>query len=113
MTEFVAHYRELTTDLARLRTAARGRDSDAVYGLSRLVAGGHNLLYRGRRIEPRRLGHYVAFGIPAELRKVPYMLVVGDREMEEGTVSVRRHREGDEGSENVADVAARIAESGM
>jgi len=46
----------------------------------------------------------------AELRKVPYMLVVGDREMEEGTVSVRRHREGDEGSEAVADVAARIAE---
>ncbi|PTL54106.1 threonine--tRNA ligase [Paraconexibacter algicola] len=46
----------------------------------------------------------------AELRKVPYMLVVGDREMEEGTVSVRRHREGDEGSEPVAAVAQRIAE---
>ena len=26
------------------------------------------------------------------------MLVVGDREAEEGAVSVRRHREGDEGS---------------
>jgi threonyl-tRNA synthetase len=34
----------------------------------------------------------------AELRKVPYMLVVGDREAEEGTVSLRRHGQGDEGS---------------
>jgi threonyl-tRNA synthetase len=34
----------------------------------------------------------------AELQKIPYMLVVGDREAEEGTVAVRRHGEGDEGS---------------
>ena len=44
----------------------------------------------------------------AELRKVPYMLVVGDREAEDGTVAVRRHREGDEGTEAVADFAARV-----
>jgi len=44
----------------------------------------------------------------AELRKVPYMLVLGDREAEDGTVAVRRHREGDEGTEAVADFAARI-----
>jgi threonyl-tRNA synthetase len=34
----------------------------------------------------------------AELKKVPYMLVVGDRETEEGSVSVRRRGEGDIGS---------------
>ena len=34
----------------------------------------------------------------AELRKVPYMLVVGEREAASGDVSVRRHREGDLGS---------------
>lgn len=45
----------------------------------------------------------------AELRKVPYMLVVGDREAEDGTVAVRRHREGDEGTEAVGDFAVRIA----
>lgn len=45
----------------------------------------------------------------AELRKVPYMLVVGDREAEEGTVAVRRHREGDEGTEAVPDFVARIS----
>jgi len=44
----------------------------------------------------------------AELRKVPYMLVVGDREAEDGTVAVRRHREGDEGTMAVADFAERI-----
>jgi threonyl-tRNA synthetase len=34
----------------------------------------------------------------AELAKVPYMLVVGDREAENGEVGVRRHKEGDVGS---------------
>jgi threonyl-tRNA synthetase len=37
----------------------------------------------------------------AELRKIPYMLVVGPREAENGEVSVRRHREGDLGSQPV------------
>jgi threonyl-tRNA synthetase len=45
----------------------------------------------------------------AELRKVPYMLVVGDREAADGTVAVRRHREGDQGAEPVAAVAERLA----
>jgi threonyl-tRNA synthetase len=43
----------------------------------------------------------------AELRKVPYMLVVGDRDVEAGAVSVRKHREGDEGAVPVADFAER------
>jgi threonyl-tRNA synthetase len=47
----------------------------------------------------------------AELRKVPYMLVVGDAEEREGTVSVRRHHEGDLGTEPVKDLAARMAAS--
>jgi threonyl-tRNA synthetase len=34
----------------------------------------------------------------AELRKIPYMLVVGDREQELGEVSLREHRHGDAGS---------------
>ena len=34
----------------------------------------------------------------AELRKIPYMLVVGDREQEAGEVALREHREGDAGS---------------
>ncbi len=46
----------------------------------------------------------------AELRKVPYMLVVGDREAESGTVAVREHRKGDTGTVGVAEFAARIAD---
>jgi threonyl-tRNA synthetase len=45
----------------------------------------------------------------AELGKIPYMLVVGDREAEEGTVAVRRHREGDSGTEPVDALAERLA----
>jgi threonyl-tRNA synthetase len=34
----------------------------------------------------------------AEVKKVPYMLIVGERESAEGMVSVRRHGKGDLGS---------------
>ena len=39
----------------------------------------------------------------AQLEKVPYMLVVGDREMAEGAVSLRLRTEEDLGSRSVAD----------
>jgi threonyl-tRNA synthetase len=45
----------------------------------------------------------------AELQKVPYMLVIGDREAEEGTVAVRRHGEGDEGSVALSEFVERLA----
>ena len=38
----------------------------------------------------------------AQLEKIPYMLVIGDKEAEEGTVSVRKRGFGDQGSMNVA-----------
>jgi threonyl-tRNA synthetase len=38
----------------------------------------------------------------AELRKIPLMLVVGDKEIEAESVSLRRHKEGDQGSVPVA-----------
>jgi threonyl-tRNA synthetase len=34
----------------------------------------------------------------AEKKKIPYMLIIGEREASEGTVSVRRHKRGDQGS---------------
>jgi threonyl-tRNA synthetase len=46
----------------------------------------------------------------AELQKIPYMLVVGDREAEERAVSLRRHREGDLGTVALADVPARLVD---
>ena len=44
----------------------------------------------------------------AELRKVPYMLVVGDREEGEEAVSVREHRAGDLGSMSLKDFRRRL-----
>ena len=46
----------------------------------------------------------------AELRKIPYMLVVGDREQESGQVAVREHRRGDVGSEPVGAFIERLSE---
>ncbi|MDY0102971.1 MAG: threonine--tRNA ligase [Lentimicrobium sp.] len=44
----------------------------------------------------------------AELKKIPFMLVVGEKEEAEGTVSVRRHGEGDLGTFTIADFAEMI-----
>ena len=44
----------------------------------------------------------------AELRKVPYMLVVGDREAEQRAVALRRHREGDQGTVSLDEVVERL-----
>jgi threonyl-tRNA synthetase len=44
----------------------------------------------------------------AELGRYPYMLVVGDRELEAGAVAVRSHEEGELGAMPVADFAARV-----
>jgi threonyl-tRNA synthetase len=47
----------------------------------------------------------------AQLQKIPYMLVTGDREAAEGTVSVRSRAGGDQGSRPIADfVAGALAE---
>ena len=43
-----------------------------------------------------------------ELKKIPYMLVIGEREQENGTVSVRKHGEGDQGTMQTADFAEML-----
>jgi threonyl-tRNA synthetase len=47
----------------------------------------------------------------AELRKIPYMLVVGDREAEERTVALRRHREGDQGTLPLGEAVGQLADT--
>jgi len=44
----------------------------------------------------------------AEVSKVPYMLIVGEQEAENGTVSVRKHGEGDIGTMSIEDFAEII-----
>lgn len=69
VSELVAQYREITTDLARLQTAARGRSSDALFYLSRLVARGHNLLYGAERQSTATVARYVTRSVPREVRR--------------------------------------------
>jgi threonyl-tRNA synthetase len=56
----------------------------------------------GFRVETDARNEKVGYKIRgAEVLKVPYMAIVGSREMDGGTVSVRRHGEGDLGSMTV------------
>ena len=66
---FVAEYRDLAADLARLQTAARGRERDEVFYLSRLMAGAHNLLYRGRALTFKDVWRTFAIEAPREVRR--------------------------------------------
>ena len=45
----------------------------------------------------------------AQVQKVPYMLVVGDKEVEAGTVAVRHRQAGDLGPQPVAEFGERVA----
>ena len=44
----------------------------------------------------------------AELGRYPYMLVVGDKELDEGAVAVRAHDEGELGAMKIDDFAALV-----
>ena len=46
----------------------------------------------------------------AQLQKIPYMLVVGDKEVQAGAVSVRSHKDGDKGSMALEDFIAMAQE---
>lgn len=44
----------------------------------------------------------------AENRKIPYMLVIGEKEKNDGTVAVRRHRLGNQGSLNLSEFLSKV-----
>jgi threonyl-tRNA synthetase len=44
----------------------------------------------------------------AQLQKIPYMLVIGDREQQNGEVAVRHRRHGDQGAKPASAVIAEI-----
>jgi uncharacterized membrane protein SpoIIM required for sporulation/uncharacterized RDD family membrane protein YckC len=67
--DFVSEYRSLSSDLARLRTAARDTEASEVFYLSRLVGAAHNLLYRDRGTTLKEAANYVLFEIPREVRR--------------------------------------------
>ena len=70
---------------------------------------GGELRARGVRVEVDDRNEKIGFKIrEAQLEKSPYMLVVGDREAESGTVSVRSRREGELGAVSREDFADKI-----
>ncbi len=44
----------------------------------------------------------------AELKKIPYMLVIGEKEVENKTIALRKHQQGDQGSLSVEAFAERL-----
>ena len=66
----------------------------------------------GLRVELDERSEKIGYKIrEAQLQKIPYMLVIGDKEAESGTVSVRRRGEGDTGAvETEAFIETALAE---
>ena len=63
----------------------------------------------GLRVETDMRNEKIGYKIrEAQLEKLPYMLIIGDKEKEEGTVSVRMREKGDIGAMPLADFAARV-----
>lgn len=63
------------------------------------------------RVEVDARAEQVGYKIrEAQVEQVPYMLIVGSREEENGTVSVRERREGDLGTSPIAEFKDRIIE---
>ena len=69
VSHFVARYREVATDLARLTTASQGREVESLFYLSRLVGAGHNLFYRRRPLTGRAIAAFFLSVVPRELRR--------------------------------------------
>jgi len=66
---------------------------------------------KGVRVEVDRRGEKIGYKIrDAQVQKIPYMLVVGDKEVEAGTVSVRERSAGDLGVMTVEAFAERVLE---
>jgi threonyl-tRNA synthetase len=83
--------------------------ADRHLAYARTVSAG--LLEHGLRAEVDERTESVGRKIrDAELRKIPFMLIVGDREEAQGEVSVRAHRAGDTGAEAPDAFAARVNE---
>ncbi|HET8592090.1 MAG TPA: threonine--tRNA ligase [Solirubrobacterales bacterium] len=81
--------------------------ADRHVGYARRVA--EELREAGVRVEVDERSESVGRKIrDAEIGRHPYMLVVGDREEQEGTIAVRSHEEGDLGAMPAAEFANRL-----
>ncbi len=65
----------------------------------------------GMRVEVDDRSEKIGYKIrEAQLQKIPYMLVIGDKDIENGTVSVRHRKDGDLGSMSLEEFTAMMRE---
>ena len=65
----------------------------------------------GVRVETDLRNEKIGFKIrEAQMQKIPYMLVLGDKEVEQGLVSVRSRKDGDLGTSTLDDFTAKLLE---
>ena len=82
-------------------------DTDRVAGYAQEIA--EKLNAAGIRVETDLRNEKIGYKIrEAQMQKLPYMLVVGDREAENGTVAVRTRTGEDLGAMPLDDFAAKI-----
>lgn len=65
----------------------------------------------GLRVEVDDRSEKIGFKIrSAQLEKVPYMIIAGDKDIENGTISVRSRKDGEQGAMTVDEFIAKITE---
>ena len=70
-----------------------------------------HLADRGVRVETDLRNEKIGFKIrESQVQKVPYMLVLGDKEVESGLLSVRSRKDGDLGTSTLEDFTSKILE---
>lgn len=70
-----------------------------------------HLFNSGIRVELDKRDEKVGYKIRDwETHKVPYMLIVGEKEQESNSVSIRKHKHGDQGSSSLEDFTSKIKE---
>jgi uncharacterized RDD family membrane protein YckC/uncharacterized membrane protein SpoIIM required for sporulation len=77
VSQLVSLYREVSTDLARLRTASDSEDQDAIFYVSRLVGAGHNFLYRQRSLSAKDVWRFLSLSVPREVRRSAWYIMTG------------------------------------
>ena len=77
VSRLVSLYREMSTDLARLRTASDSEDQDAIFYVSRLLGAGHNFLYRQRSLSARDVWRFLSVSVPREVRRSATFILAG------------------------------------
>ena len=81
------------------------RHLDYVYDVKKALEA------KGMRVEVDDRSEKIGYKIrEAQLEKVPYMLIIGDKDIEGNTVSVRARKQGDLGAMSVEDFISRAVE---